>query len=192
MGHEGVGWGGSCGGGVGHEVVGWGWGGLCRCGVGHEGVGWVGVGHVGWGGSCRGGVAYVGVGWVMQGWGGVAYGVGWGGMGHYKGKHDYKMHIYHDHKKLQILHNVTTKQGSRNIKGADLCLAYDMGGGGNGAHSSCRHAALWLFHWIIESAYPFHQNLRSSYDIRELVFCYPCIVLQMERICYIQKLDLCT
>ena len=37
----GVGWGGSCKGGVGHEEVGQ--GGLCRGGVGHEGVG--GVGH---------------------------------------------------------------------------------------------------------------------------------------------------
>ena len=121
MGHVGVGWGGSCRGGV---------GGSCRGGVGHVGVGWggscrggVGVGHVGveWGGSCRGGV-----GWVCHvgvGWGGLCR----GGVGHYKGKHDYKMHIYHDYKKLQILHNVTTKQGSRNIKGADLCLAYDIG-----------------------------------------------------------------
>ena len=69
-------------------------------------------------------------------------------MGHYKGKHDYKMHIYHDHKKLQILHNVTTKQGSRNIKGADLCLAYDMeGGGGNGApfRYTCGPTAVSLF-----------------------------------------------
>ena len=71
------------------------------------------MGHVGLDVSCRGGV----------GWGGLCR----GGVGHYKGKHDYKMHIYHDHKKLQILHNVTTKQGSRNIKGADLCLAYDIG-----------------------------------------------------------------
>ena len=88
--------------------------------------GWGGVGHigVGWCGSCRGGVGHAGV-----EWGGLCK----GGVGHYKGKHDYKMHIYHDHKKSQILHNVTTKQGSRNIKGADLCLAYDMGGGGNGA-----------------------------------------------------------
>ena len=110
------------------DHVGVGWGGSCR------GIGWVGHKGLGWGGSCR-------VGWVMQGWGGLCRcgmghaGVGWGGLcrggvggvGHYKEKHDYKMHIYHDHKKLQILHNVTTKQGSRNIKGADLCLAYDMG-----------------------------------------------------------------
>ena len=37
--------------------VGVGWGGSCRGGVGHGGVGWV---MLGWGGSCRGGV-----GWVM-------------------------------------------------------------------------------------------------------------------------------
>ena len=42
MGHVGVGWGGSCRGGV---------------GVGHVGVGWV---MQGWGGTCR-----CGVGWVM-------------------------------------------------------------------------------------------------------------------------------
>ena len=47
MGHAGVGWGGSCRGGVGHE-----------CSKG--GVGWV---MQGWGG----------VGWVMQGWGGVGH-----------------------------------------------------------------------------------------------------------------------
>ena len=42
---------------VGH--VGVGWGGSCRGGVGHAGVGWV---IQGWGGSCRGGVSHAGVG----------------------------------------------------------------------------------------------------------------------------------
>ena len=62
----------------------------------------------GWGGSCR-------VGNVGVGWGGVGHvGVGWGGsdlaevldsppVGCYKGKHDYKIHIYHDHKKFFTL-----------------------------------------------------------------------------------------
>ena len=87
----------------------------------------------GWGGSYRGG-------------GGVCHvGVGWGGVGHCKGKHEYKMHIYHDHKKLKIIHTATTRQGSRNIKGADLCLAYDMGVEALGPPFG-RHAALWLFH----------------------------------------------
>ena len=60
--------------------VGVGWGGSCRGGVGHAGVEWGGVGCVmqgcggshGWGGSCRAGVGHVGsgvghvgVGWVM-------------------------------------------------------------------------------------------------------------------------------
>ena len=63
MGHAGVGWGGSCRGGVGGSwgrvgYRGVGWGVSCRDGVGHVGVD--GVGHVGWGGSCRGGV-----GWLM-------------------------------------------------------------------------------------------------------------------------------
>ena len=40
MGHVGVGWGGSCRGGVGWVMVGWG-GGSCRGGVGHAGVKWV-------------------------------------------------------------------------------------------------------------------------------------------------------
>ena len=51
MGHEGVGWGESCRGGVDYVAVGW---------VMQE-----------WGGSCRGGVGYVGVGCVIQGWSGV-------------------------------------------------------------------------------------------------------------------------
>ena len=76
--------------------------------------GWVGHTRVGWGGSYKGGV-----GWVIQEWGGVGHAgvgvghgrggvghVGWGGsdlaevldsppppVGHYKGKHDYKMHF---------------------------------------------------------------------------------------------------
>ena len=37
MGHVGVGWGGSCKGGVGHVGV----GGSCRGGVDHVGVGWI-------------------------------------------------------------------------------------------------------------------------------------------------------
>ena len=56
MGHVGVGWGGSC----------------------RGGVGW-GVMQGGWGVSCRGGgVCHAGVGCVMQGWGGVGH-VGVGG-----------------------------------------------------------------------------------------------------------------
>ena len=46
-----VGWGVSCIGGVGH--VGVGWGGSCR-------------GGVGWGVSCRGGVGHVGMGWAVN------------------------------------------------------------------------------------------------------------------------------
>ena len=38
MGHVGVGWGGSCRGGVGGHA---GWGGSCRGGMGHAEVGWV-------------------------------------------------------------------------------------------------------------------------------------------------------
>ena len=48
MGHVGVGWGGSCRGGVGHVRVGL----IMEGGVGHV--------RMGWGGTCRGGV-----GWVM-------------------------------------------------------------------------------------------------------------------------------
>ena len=48
MGHVGVGWGGSCRGGLGWVMQGWG-------GVGHAGVGL--------GGSCRGRVSNAGVGW---------------------------------------------------------------------------------------------------------------------------------
>ena len=45
------------------KVPGVGWGGSCRGGVGHSGVGWGWVGHVrvGWGRSCRGGVGHSGV-----------------------------------------------------------------------------------------------------------------------------------
>ena len=50
------------------------------------GVGGVGHGWVGWGGSWRGGVGHTGV--------------GWGGSWRGGGKHDYKMHIYHDHQKF--------------------------------------------------------------------------------------------
>ena len=39
---------------MGHAGVGW--GGSCRGGVGHEGVGGVGHAGVGWGGPYRGGV----------------------------------------------------------------------------------------------------------------------------------------
>ena len=46
------------------NVPGVGWGGSCRGGMGHVGVGW--------GGSYRGGVGHTGVGWVMQGWVGWA------------------------------------------------------------------------------------------------------------------------
>ena len=111
------------------------------------------MGHAGWGGSGRGGLGHVGVGWVMQGWGGSCRGgVGqtWlryltaPPVGCYKGKHDYKMHFYHDHTK--ILHTATTKQGSRNIKGTDSCLAYDMGGWRHWGPPFSRHAALRLFH----------------------------------------------
>ena len=57
-------------------------------GVGGMGHGWVGVGltGVGWYGSYRGRM-----GWVMEGW----------------EKHDYKIHIYHDHQKF--LDNGTIK-----------------------------------------------------------------------------------
>ena len=51
-----------------HAAVGVGWGGSCSGGVCHVGVGCV---MQGWGVSCRGGV-----GCVMQGWGGQV-GVGW-------------------------------------------------------------------------------------------------------------------
>ena len=130
VGHAGVwwvmqGWGGSCRGGVGHTGEGWviqWWGGSCRVGwvmqewggscrggwvmwgeVGHTGVGWV---IQGWSGSCRGGVGHAGVGWVGHaGWGGsdLAEVLDSPPVGHYKGKHDYKMHIYHDHKKFFTL-----------------------------------------------------------------------------------------
>ena len=66
MGHVGVGWGSCRGwwGGVGH-VFGVGWGGSCRGGVGHSG--WVGLLlPEGWGDM----VMYLG-------WGGVGHGVGW-------------------------------------------------------------------------------------------------------------------
>ena len=69
QGWGGVGWNGSCRGGVGHA----GWGGWCgSCtgvgGVGHAEVKWV---MQGCGGSCRGGVGHVGDGWMFHaGWGG--------------------------------------------------------------------------------------------------------------------------
>ena len=63
MDQVGMGWGGSCRGGMAHVGGDAGWGGGA---VGHAGVGWSvscrgGVGHagMGWGGSCRGGVGCV-------------------------------------------------------------------------------------------------------------------------------------
>ena len=46
-------------------------------------------------------------------------------VGHYKGKHDYKMHIYHDHKK--ILHTTTTKQGLGTSRGQNHVLPLTWG-----------------------------------------------------------------
>ena len=66
------------------------------------GVGWVMQGWVGsctgGGGSCRGGVGHVGVGWVRPWLRYLTARPPPPPVGHYKGKHDYKMHIYHDHK----------------------------------------------------------------------------------------------
>ena len=83
MGHTGVGW-----------VMQW-WGGSCRGGVGGSCRGWggVGVGHVGGVGHCRSGCGSD-LAEVLDSPPPV---------GHYKGKHDYKMHIYHDHKKFFTL-----------------------------------------------------------------------------------------
>ena len=102
-------------------------------------------------------------------------GVGWGGlcrggMGHYKGKHDYKMHIYHDHKKLQILHNVTTKQGSGNIKGADLCLAYDIGVWRQWGPLSVDMRPYGCFIYYVKTALPKRSvRIHVTYPIRYLI-----------------------
>ena len=41
--------------------------------------------------------------------------------------------------------NATTKKGSRNVMGAELCLAHDMGGWRHWGPPFGRHAALRLF-----------------------------------------------
>ena len=115
--------------------------------MGH--AGWGGVGHVevGWGGSCRDGV-----GWVMQGWGGSCRGgVGQTWLrylkaplvGHYKGKHDYKMHIYHDHKKFFTLQ--PQNKGLGTSRGQIHVLPMTWGWRHWGPPFG-RHAALQLFH----------------------------------------------
>ena len=124
-----------------------GWGGMDHEGVGWVGhVGWGGVGHVGvgWGGSCRvGGSCRGGVG---QTW--PRYLTAPPPVGHYKGKHDYKMHIYHDHKKFFTLQPQNKGLGTSRGQIYVLPMTWRMEALGP---PFGRHAALRLFHyyWLV-------------------------------------------
>ena len=101
--------------------------------MGHVGGGWGGSYRVGWGGSCRGGVGQTWLRYLTA-----------PPVGHYKGKHDYKMYIYHDHKKFFTLQ--PQNKGLGTSRGQIHILPMTWGGGGIGGPPFGRHAALWLFH----------------------------------------------
>ena len=92
--------------------------------MGHVGVGWGRSCRVGWGGLCRGGVG--------QTW--LRYLTAPPPVGHYKGKHDYKMHIYHDHKIFFTLQ--PQNKGLGTSRGQIYVLPMTWGAGGIGGSLS--------------------------------------------------------